>query len=343
MTIMWETDRPTTSVVNYGRANPPTKRAQSEGVCRIHEVKLTGLEPQTQYFYSVQSTDTSGETVTSDVFTFQTAVRPGFPYVFAVIGDSRSFPKVYKQITQLVWERRPNFVIHLGDIVTAGKKKHEWIVQCFQPSEELLARVPMLPTLGNHEQDAHWYYDYFSLPQPEYYYDYVYGNAHFFVVDTDHSLEPDTEQTKWLDRRLGESTATWKFVYHHHPAYSSDEDDYGDTRKGGSTFGDERVQKNLVPLYEKHGVDIVFAGHIHVYERSWPIRAGKVDLHNGVHYVICGGGAAELETFAPVRTWFANRLMRGYHYVCVRIHETTLEYQAYDIEGRVFDSFEIRK
>ena len=69
---------------------------------------------------------------------------------------------------------------------------------------------------------------------------------------------------KRIDRELAKSDATWKFAYHHHPAYSSDDDDYGNTWKGPTTAGDVRV-RDFVKLYEKHNVDVVFNGHVHVY------------------------------------------------------------------------------
>ncbi len=343
MTIMWETDRPADGVVEWGRTNPPTERVAQADPRRIHEVRLDGLAPQTRYFYRVRSTEAGGDTLVSDVRTFQTAVRPETPFAFVVLGDSRSNPKTYRRITDLAWHQRPNFVIHVGDIVAVGTNKRQWIFQCFQPSEGLLAHVPMMPALGNHEQDAHWYYDYFALPKPEYYYDYTWGNAQFFVVDSDRKLTADSEQVRWLEKRMAASKATWKFVYFHHPAFSSDADDYGDTGTGDSTWGDLKVRNAIVPLCEKYNVDIVFAGHIHVYERSWPLRGGRVDPDGGVIYVTTGGAAAGLERFAPARPWFVNHVMCGHHYVYVKIAGRTLEYQAFDDHDRLFDTFTLHK
>jgi predicted phosphodiesterase len=343
MTIMWETNRSGTSVVEYGPANPPTNRVEVADAARIHEVRLKDLESQTQYFYRVQTVTKEGDTVSSDVYTFQTAVRPETAFAFAVISDTQTNPPVLGKIAELVWGQRPNFIVHCGDIVGTGSEKRQWVMDFFLPTTALLQRVPIFPTLGNHEQNTHWYYDYFALPAPEYHYDYEYGNAHFFVIDTNKDVSPGSEQYNRLDRRLGASTAKWKFAYHHHPAYTSDSNDYGDTYKGGSTFGDVKVQDGLVPLYEKHGVDIVFQGHVHSYERTWPIRDENVDQERGVVYVTAAGSGGGLENFAPSRTWFAARLLRGHHYCYVTIHDGTLRFQAYDLEGRLFDTLEIRK
>ena len=77
-------------------------------------------------------------------------------------------------------------------------------------------------------------------------------------------------------------------VVHHHPPYSSDENDYGDTWTGTSTRGHLRL-RDLAGLYERHGVPLVISGHIHTYERTWPIYEGRVDTDGGVTYVITGG------------------------------------------------------
>ena len=155
-------------------------------------------------------------------------------------------------------------------------------------------------------------------------------------------MKPDGEQYQWLDRELGDSTAKWKFVYHHHPAWSSDEDDYGDTCKGPAGSA-TRTSRNLVALYEKHKVDVVFNGHIHLYERTWPVRDGKVDRKNGIVYVTSGGGGGKLEEAGPIPTWFKAQLRVDFHCCYVNVHGPRLEFQAFDHNGQLFDSFEREK
>ena len=306
-------------------------------------MRLSGLEPHTAYHYRVRSRAADGQSVASETYTFRTAIDPQAPLAFAVIGDSRTYPKVYRRVCEAVWQQRPDIVLHVGDIVSDGTVKRQWVFECFRPAQELMSRVALIPSLGNHERDAHWWYDYFALPEPEYYFDFTYGNAQFFAVDTDRDLKPDSDQIRWLRRRLAASKATWKFVYHHHPPFSADSNDYGDTAKGDSVWGDLKVRRALVPLYERYGVDIVFDGHIHLYERTWPLRAGRADPERGVIYVTVGGGGAELEELAPFRPWFINTVRRNYHFAYVTICGKTLQYRAYDDQGRLFDCFELHK
>jgi hypothetical protein len=233
--------------------------------------------------------------------------------------------------------------MHLGDVVDNGPDKAEWVEELFRPCADLFGRVAVFPTIGNHEQNDPQYYRYFAVPEPRYYYRYRYGNADFFAIDTNKKIAPGDEQYAWLDRELTKSNATWKFVYHHHPSYSSDNDDYGDTFKGEkSGLGDPKARA-LVPLYEKHKVDIVFNGHIHVYERSWPVRAGKVNRRQGTIYLTSGGGGGSLEDFTPTPTWFKAQARSVYHYCYVTIHGGHLSLRAFDHRDALFDTLEMDK
>ena len=345
MAIMWETNLLSNSVVEYGEQLPLNNRAQNDELKTIHEIILTGLAPETKYFYRVISQDKKGDYVASKLFTFQTAVKEESAFSFVVLGDSRTYPETFHRVAARVFAERPNFVIHVGDVVSNGTKKEQWIREYLQPASVFMSRFSTYVAIGNHERNAHWYYDYSSYPKPENYYSFRYGSADFFIVDTNEDLTPDSEQMKWLKYGLAHSKAKWKFVAHHHPPYSSDSNDYGDTFNGAiSPLGDLKVRKALVPLYEKYGVDIVWVGHIHNYERTFPLRNGKVVAEkDGVIYVQSGGGGAELEPYAPTRSWFTAKLLENWQYCLVTIYGNALRMMAYDIDGKMYDFFEIKK
>lgn len=342
ITVMWESAVAGSSAVEYGPSDKQLAKVEVAEETAIHEVKLTGLDPETKYVYRASTTAPDGTTVSSPLFQFMTAVKEDSAFSFAVIGDTQKNPKMTAKVAKVMYDRRPHFVVHCGDVVDNGPDKAEWVHELFGPCAELFARCPVFPTIGNHEKNHAWYYRYFSLPDPEYRYHYRYGNADFFVVDSNKSLKPDSEQFRWLDEELGRATGTWKFVYHHHPAWTSDADDYGDTRKGPGRLGDLNT-RNLVALYEKHNVDVVFNGHIHLYERTWPVRAGKVDRKNGVIYVTSGGGGGRLEEAGPLPTWFKAQLRVDFHCCYVNVHGRRLEFQALDHNGQLFDTFEREK
>ncbi|MEC9477274.1 MAG: LamG-like jellyroll fold domain-containing protein [Planctomycetota bacterium] len=343
ITVCFETNRPTVGVVEYGATANLGNSALSDEPTKLHHVRIEGLETGTPYFYRVRvhhdgNPEDGVDGMETGILTFQTAADTDTAFGFLVVGDTQNNPKVTKSVSDLAWGHRPNFIVHCGDLVGTGSNKREWVHQFFAGAADILCRYSMFPTLGNHEQNAALYYQYFTMPDPEYYYQYSWGNTDFFVVDTNKRIASDTDQVKWLENALAASESTWKVVYHHHPAWTSDENDYGNTWKGGSDQGYPPVQKTLTPLYEKYGVDVVFNGHIHVYERTWPIKNGKtVPAGEGVVYITTGGGGGSLENFAPNRTWFSSNKRIGHHFMMVNVNGPEMEISAFDIEGRLFD------
>ena len=343
MTVCWRSAKKCTGKLLWGEDASCENVIETTEASEISNARITGLQPETQYFYRVQSQNAKGEEILSDVATFQTAARPETPFAFAVIGDTQHNPKVSGPIAELAWAQRPNFALHAGDLVDKGKMSDDWIDEFFSSMHPLISRVPMYPVLGNHEQNAQNYFDYMALPDPEYYYQFSYGNADFFMIDSNRKVDPESEQYRWLDEALGKSTATWKFVCHHHPPYSSDENDYGDLWKTNqSTHGDTRVRA-LVPLYDKHGVDIVWNGHIHSYERTWSLLNNQAVDQGGTIYMITGGGGGGLETPGPYRPYFQNNVRRGHHYTMVAINGNQLELKEFSIDNKLFDSVKIEK
>ncbi len=342
ITILWETAQPATSVVEFGLQTPLTESLSCQDRTEMHEVRLDHLKPQTNYFYRIVSVGPDGNESLSDLYSFQTAVEDQTAFAFAAVSDTQTNPPVWGRIAQLVFNERPNFVIHAGDIVGTGSRREQWTDHFLQPGHPLMSRVPVFAILGNHDQDHANYYRYIANPDPEHRYSFTYGNAQFFMIDTNRTVAPGTEQHEWLERELARSQATWKFVVHHHPPYSSDENDYGDTWKGPSARGDQRLRP-LIDLYERYDVDICFFGHIHDYERTWPIRNDKVDPDKGVIYLQIGGAGGGLENYAPTRSWFTAKVRRDHHFVLVNVFDTTLHLQAIDQHGVLFDQLTLQK
>ena len=90
-------------------------------------------------------------------------------------------------------------------------------------------------------------------------------------------------------------------------------------------------------------MDIVFYGHVHAYERSWPLKDGKIDRKNGVIYIQSGGAGGNLEDFTPTHSWFSNKTQRGHHFCRVDIFDKTFSFKMYDVEGRLKDFLELEK
>ncbi|MBI1319936.1 MAG: hypothetical protein GC168_13490 [Candidatus Hydrogenedens sp.] len=342
MVLRWETNQPGTTEYAVGIAAEKLEWQTGAPDATFHEAVLEDLEPGSFYFYKVRSTSPDGVTIESDTLTFQTAVTEDTPFSFAIFGDTQDSPEVVAKQAEHAYSQRPNFTVVVGDLVSNGEDKSHWVEHFFGNMQPLNQRVPLVPVLGNHERDSHFYYDYFSLPDPEYYYRLPYGNLELFIVDSERPLLRGSEQYKWLDEALGDSKATWKIVCLHRPAFSSDENDYGDTTMIRPAGGDFEM-RFATELYEKHNVDLVWSGHIHSYERTHPINNGKPFIGKGVVYMITGGGGGHLEKAGPWRMPFTAKVYTGHHYCTVTIHGPKLRIEAYDLDGNLFDLYEMSK
>jgi predicted phosphodiesterase len=348
--ILWETRSEASTTVEYGEgllnAQTPnlSQTVTLEGDRHLHEVKLSNLKTATKYLYRVKSVTRTGTVIESPVYTFRTAVGDEDAVFFALIGDSQynnKTPWAWNKIAKRVWEDRPHFIIHAGDLVDIGTKKSDWTEHFFPNGHIAMSRFPMYTVLGNHEQDAQLYYDYMVNPEPEYYYTFQYGNVQFFMIDTNKDVSEGSEQYDWLEWALAQSTATWKIAVHHHPPYSTEENDHGDTSIGASSYG--TAARNLVPLYEAYGVDFCLFGHTHLYERTWPIFEQQVNLQEGVVYINSGGAGGGLEDFDPARSWFTQELQAEHHYCTFAIYDRHLVFKALNHDGHLFDTFQMEK
>ena len=225
-----------------------------------------------------------------------TEVPPPAPLVFAVIGDFGLDSPILDQVSDMIKSWDPEFIITVGDNNYpngAAEIIDENIGQYFQeyihPYHGIYGdgadQNRFFPTLGNHDwltTGAQPYLDYFTLPGNERYYDFVWGEVHFFALDSD-SREPDgvgvsSIQAQWLKEKLADSTATWQVVFMHHPPYSSGH--HGSTDYMQWPFGE-------------WGADVVLSGHDHSYERL---------VVDDLLYIVNGLGGY------PSRYWFVTDL-----------------------------------
>jgi predicted phosphodiesterase len=193
---------------------------------------------------------------------------------FAVIGDTGTGDRAQFEIGAQLTKARQifpfEFVIMLGDNIYGSERPQDFVNKFEKPYQALLdAKVPFYATLGNHDDPTQRFYKPFNM-DGERFYTFTKGNARFFVLDSNYM---DQEQLKWLADQLSRSDERWKIAFFHHPLYSS-----GD--KHGSEID---LREQLEPLFIKHGVDLVFAGHEHFYERINPQK--------GIYYFIQGGSA----------------------------------------------------
>ncbi len=327
MVIMWETDVDAGSRVVYGQAAPDEYSVENTDPVTIHEITLIdNLTADTKYYYKVTSDD-----VTSATYTFSTAPATARPFRFVAYGDTRTGYTDHTAVIQAIIgnDPKPEFVLNSGDLVNNGMVENEWEPQFFEPAHDLMVNTPMLPILGNHEywgSGQIWFFDFFSLPNNEEWFAFSYGNARFIGLNTNVDYSPLSDQYDWLLNEFVSpeyTNATWHFVYFHHPPYTAT-----------SNHSDEiDVQTYLVPKFELYGVDMVFNGHSHAYERYH---------HNGIYYIVTGGGGAPLanlvtDTEEPIRQVGA----KEYHYCIIDVNESYCDFIVKKIDGSVIDQVQL--
>lgn len=349
VTIAWKTDLTGDSMIEYGptRSYGNVVHAKS---CRKTScvVTLTGLVPDTKYYYKVSSGDT---VLTSGDTFFQTNKTEADPsFTFVVFGDSGTASQPQRDVARLIEKLSPDLLLHTGDVIYPAGAAEDYNRKFFLPYQNTLQKVPIYPCLGNHDlstNNGQAYLDAFILPgeesgsASERYYSFDYANTHFICLDVETSLFPhksdykNSAQYRWLVKDLEKKDKTWTFIFFHKPVYSS-------------VLPDNRsreidLRNKLSPLFEKYRVDLVFSGHNHNYERTKPIKGGRVS-EEGITYVITGGGGAGLDVPENYgNSPLSSRLEFAYHVTKVSIDGNSLLLEAVKPNGEVFDSYSIAK
>lgn len=271
---------------------------------------------------------------------------------FIVFGDSGNGSAQQKQLAKVMLDYKFDLMLHTGDVAYNSGKETELQKYFFDIYSEHLKRAPMYPSPGNHDyqtQQASPYLAAFELPtnalrtkDKERYYSFDKENIHFVALDTNTPLyEVSTkvadDMGDWLEKDLSDSNSDgkkkWKIVYFHHPPYSS-----------GKEHGEDlRVQQKLVPIFEKYGVDVVFSGHEHNYERTCELRSGKCEVGNGITYIVTGGGGAGLYGFQTKQESYTAFRKSAYHFMNISIDGCKFHAEAIDIDKTIIDSFDISK
>jgi len=242
------------------------------------------------------------------------------PHSFVVYGDTRTGHSIHERIIELITKMEPLAVFHTGDLVEDGADSSDW-VRFRRITDGLTETAPFYPALGNHDLPPQLFFENFDLPNNERWYLVEVEGLRFIVLDTTDSIEHDSEQYLWLEEQLQVLAGETEFlvVVCHHPPFST-----------GPHLEDERgLGQYVVPLFEQYGVDIVFSGHDHSYQRCYV---------NGIHYVVTAGGGAPLYDQARSAPW-SEMYVKSFHFCTLDIANDRLVVAAYDLRMNLIDQF----
>jgi len=290
-----------------------------------YETTLTGLQPDTRYYYAVY--DGSRRLAGGDSsHWFQTAPRAGVakPLRFWVTGDSGTGrpdqARVYAVMTHYTAgeNHEPDLFLHVGDMAYSRGRDSEFQSRFFEVYERTLSHTVCWPAMGNHEgyhsqgtnaTGVGPYFDAYVLPMngeaggepshTESFYSFDWGRAHFIALNShDEDRTPSGRMARWLRVDLAQTAAggnaDWLIAYFHHAPYS----------KGSHDSDKEKelveMRRYLMPILEDGGVDLVLTGHSHIYERSM-LMDGAYATNTTAAGVILDDGDGDPQGDGPYR------------------------------------------
>lgn len=279
-TIAVETDVGLDAAIEWGTKRDALAKTKRSPAGKRHRFELANLPANADVFYRV-----SAGVSRSQVYSFHTLPPPGAVLRIGVYGDVRGGHAVHRKIVEQMMREGLDLVAVTGDMVLRGADEADW-QRFFAVTRELLASLPYLPAVGNHDLGwggaRHDASDIFALPpgppgRPAgaYYYARDIGDVHLVFLDSNAYDRP--EQELWLasDLAAARSREVRAIIAITHDG------PYARGYHGGSAIARDRY----VPILAKHRVDLVFSGHDHIYQRG--------DA-KGLRYIVSGGGGASL-------------------------------------------------
>ncbi|XVF65210.1 hypothetical protein PTKIN_Ptkin09bG0229000 [Pterospermum kingtungense] len=305
------------SLVYSQRYEPPALLNYSSGI--IHHVRLTGLEPNTVYYYECGDPKKGAM---SEVYWFRTMPVSGprsYPSKIGVVGDLGLSYNTTTTIDHLI-KNDPALILLLGDVTYAdlyyahgadcekcdinGVRVNE----TFQPRwdfwarymQRVVSKVPLMVIEGNHEYEKQVgdqtfvaYSARFAFPSNEsgsntaMYYSFNAGGIHFVMLSGYIDYDRSGDQYKWLEKDLAKvdrKKTPWLVAAMHPTWYGTYVKHYREA---------ECMRMEMEDLLYKHKVDIVLSGHVHAYERSNRVYNYTLDHCGPVHIIVGDGGNRE--------------------------------------------------
>ncbi len=241
---------------------------------------------------------------------------------FMVVGDTGTGAEGQYELAKIMLRYRQvfpfEFALMMGDNMYGTEKAvdyHKKFEDVYKPL--LDQKVKFYAALGNHDESNQRFYEFFNMEGQEYYH-FKKGNVSFYALNSNYM---DEKQVKWLEEKLATDTTDWKIAFFHHPPYSS----------GGKHGSDTKLREVLEPIFLKHGINVVFTGHEHFYERIKPQK--------GIYYFISGAGGklrdGDVKTGSPLTEKAYDKDMS---FMLIEINDKQMHFQVISRMGETVDS-----
>ena len=309
--ISFTTSRAVDATVAVGDAAPDVAGGE-----RQHSIRVTGLVPGRRYRYAVV---VGGNVLARG--NFRAAPVGPAHFTFAVVGDFGTGGKPQRAVAKLMQSWHPDFLLSTGDQSYLLGTDALLEQNIFRPYRDLFRGTAFFPTLGNHDvylNDGRPELAAFHWPGGKRWYRFAWGSAAFTVLDSDVDVEPASAQGRFAAQSFARGSC-FRFAAWHHPPWSE--------HSGGIA---PHLRNAIVPLAERNGLDVVFLGHVHSYERTHP--------RNGVTYVTVGTGGATLGA-SPSSIPVARAVPDTYGALRVEVTGRRAVFRFIASDGRVLDAF----
>lgn len=356
--VLWqmtEESKPTEAVVHYGKSRHNLDKQLKtdagwnvDGEGYIHIVTLTGLEPNTRYYFTV------GDSVRryTDTCSTKTAPLAGTAYrIFSISDIHGNSCKNWENMQDFICGLDPDIALMNGDFVSSKGNDRNWNGYYFTPGAKFLAQVPVISSPGNHEtgdpRGYRWssFYDYFHQfshgtpedsvtdPRGESYFHFEYGNADVLIVnlngdESSPEFLPGSKQYKWADSTLNACTKPWIIVCHHVGMWTSG--------YHGQWSEEPKQFSTVLEKYAKQGKRIIaLSGDDHSFEHLYK---------DGVHYVRPGCGRnsnyPQQKQLKDFRYSMFYRQISCFSTFDMAADASTIDLTAYDSVGNKFYTYQ---
>ena len=345
LTVTWKNSG-TTDQIKWGLTNTyekgtftPVKRTAYTGY--FFDYQFPSMTATTTIHYQIYDSSTS--TWSSDLTYHTSSNDPSTNFSFLVLGDSRTNMTVWKTVANLAKTKNSDFGLFSGDVTENSGIGTNWD-SWFSSGTSLISQKTLYHCEGNHDSNVNGketvFLSQFTMPGNKQYYTFTYGNAVFIVLNSE--VPTDATQLSWLKTTLAANMdKTWKIVMFHKPFYTIG-NHAGEMDSNTSTWW---------KAFDDAGVDVIFTGHDHMYERSKPINlnvntSAPVTTYGsgpteGRCQIVCGGAGAPLYTGSI--TNMIEKYSSIYNFCKIAVNGSTLTDSTFDSTGKLIDTFVLSK